>query len=527
VSVFAEERQGTARYLQALAQHWPFIIGSVALASAAALLYLATAESRYEAHADVLVTPVAINDTTFVGLPVIRESGEGRGVLTAARLVETPQVATNARRQLRLRATRDELFDSVQVEPQAQSNIVTITAESDSAQQAAAIANAFAAGLIAERTRVFQRELRQVIRRLSRRLADLPAASRGEGEGRALADRLGELRGLIGSRDPILQIASLAVPPAEPSWPRPVLSLAAALLVGLVLGIGVAIALELLNPLVLRDEDILEERLMLLARVPRTSARDLQTHLQGGAFADEVKDAYRLVRVNLNTDRANRAGPGTILVTSAARREGKTRAAVNLALVYAQAGARVILVDADVRRAHLARVFGVAAGQSGLRELLLEEATVEDSLIPARAYGDRLGLVTARPEDGEAVDLLQSRRIEGVVEKLKSRADVVIFDSPPITEVADALPLATTVDAVVLVVRYGRTRRDKLAHARLLLGQLGVVPAGIVAVTRRRARIRAAQRAAPAEPAVGEPLPAAARRRKRSRARARSSSGSS
>jgi uncharacterized protein involved in exopolysaccharide biosynthesis len=188
-----EERQGTARYLQALAQHWPFILGSVALAFAAAVLYLATAEDRYEAHADVLVTPVSLNDVSFVGLPVIRESGEGRGVLTAARLVETPQVANAARRQLRLRTSREELFDAVHVEPQEQSNIVTITAEAGSPRRAAAIANAFAVGVIAERTRIFQRDLRPIIRRLERRVAALPEGSRDAGEGRALADRLGSV----------------------------------------------------------------------------------------------------------------------------------------------------------------------------------------------------------------------------------------------------------------------------------------------------------------------------------------------
>ena len=116
VSVFGEERQGTARYLQALAQHWPFIAGSVALALVAALLYLSAADERYDAHADLLVTPVAINDTTFVGLPVIRESGEGRGVLTAARLggdapgggqrAQAASSARDARAALRRRSRR-------------------------------------------------------------------------------------------------------------------------------------------------------------------------------------------------------------------------------------------------------------------------------------------------------------------------------------------------------------------------------------------------------------------------------------
>ena len=518
MSGFAEERQGTARYLQALAQHWPFIVGSVALAIAAALAYLATVESRYEAHADILVSPVSPNDETLIGLPVIRDSGEGRGVLTAARLVKTPQVADGVRAQLRLRVPRDDVLASAHVEPQEQSNIVTVTAEASSPAQAAAIANAFAVAVIAERTRVFQRELRQMVRRLSNRLDDLPATSR---EGAALADRLGGLRGLIGARDPTLQIASLAVPPANPSWPRPVLSIAAAILVGFVLGIGVAIALELVNPLVLRDEDIFEEGLTLLARVPRSSTRELQTHLEGGATAaSDVKDAYRVARVNLNVGRADKAGPGSILVTSAGRQEGKTTAAVNLALVYVHSGARVVLVDADFRRARLAGIFGLGTVRNSLREVLLEETSVEDALVPSLAYGDRLRLLPALPDDGEAVDLLQSGRVESVVEELTSQADVVIFDAPPLTEVADALPLAPMVDAVVIVVRFGRTRRDRLGDARLVLAQLGVLPAGVLAVMRRRASVRPSQ-----QPATRDrPVRQRKTRAKRSASRARSSS---
>ena len=503
MNVRGEERQGTARYLQALAQHWPFILGSVTLAIAAAALYLSSAESRYEAHADVLVTPASPNDETFVGIAVIRDSGEGRAVVTAARLVKIPAVADAVRDQLRLRATRDDLLDSITVAPQEQSNIVTITAEAHSAAQAARLANAFAVATIAERTRVFQRDLRQVVNRLSSRLDALPPASRGIGEGAALADRLGGLRGLVGARDPTVQLASAATPPAEAAWPRPALSLVAAALVGLVLGIGIAIALELMSPLVLRDEDILEERLALLAHVPRTSTRDLQRYLQTrGGPTDDVKDAYRLVRVNLHAARPNGESPATILVTSGARGDGKTTAALNLALVYAHTGARVILVDADLRRADLSHLLGVAPGQKGLPELLLDEATADEVLVPAPVHGGSLQVLTARADEGEVVDLLQSRRIEQVVEELRSQADVVIFDSPPVTEVADALPLATAVDAVVIVVRFGRTRRDKLADARLVLSQLGVLPAGVIAVTRQRARVLR-QRIAPPSGGTG------------------------
>jgi capsular exopolysaccharide synthesis family protein len=503
VSVLGEERQGTARYLQALAQHWPFILGSVALAVAAAVFYLASAEDRYQAHADLLVTPASPTDETFVGIAVIRDGGEGRAVLTVARLVKTPSVAEAVRRRLQLPTTADDLLDSITVAPQEQSNIVTITAEAASPTRASELANAFAAAMIAERTRVFRADLRQVVRRLSSRLEALPVALRSVGEGAALSDRLGGLRGLVGARDPTLQIASAAVPPSTPSWPRPALSLAAAILVGLVLGIGIAIVLELVNPLVLRDEDILEERLALLGRVTRTSTRELQADVASGrGLADHLKDDYRLIRVNLSAARGNGNGPATILVTSAARGEGKTTVAVNLALVHTQTGSRVVLVDADLRRARLSRIFGAPAEQSGLPEVLLDEATADESLVAAPGYGD-LRVLTARPGKSQAIDILQSKGIEQMLDELKSQGDVVVFDSPPVTEVADALSLATMVDAVVMVVRLGRTRRDVLADALLMLTQLGVSPVGAVAVTRRRAR-----RIQTEQPEVGRQVPA-------------------
>ncbi len=487
MSVLAQERQGTARYFQALAQHWPFIVGTVVFALATAGLYLASAEDRYEASADVLVSPVSPNDETFVGIGVIRDTGEGRGVLTVARLMRTPEVADTARVMLRTGDPRDELLDSVQVAPQAQSNIVTVTGEATTAERSAAIANAFAAAVVAERTRAFQRELRQVVRRLATRLARVPS---GSAEGGALANRLSDLRGLVGSRDPTLQIVSAAVPPTRPSWPRPVLSLAAAFLVGLVLGIGIAILLEHVNPLVLRDEDILEEGMMLLGRVPWIWAPDLQKYLRGETgLAGVVTDAYRLVRVNLAAAHAVETGPATMLVTSSGRRDGKTTAAVSLAHVYAQTGARVVLVDADFRRSRLTELFGVPA-TTGLREVLLDEADVDEALVEAPGHGQLLRLLPARPDVGVPIDVLQSERAQAVVDELRSHADVVIFDAPPLTDVADALRLATAVDAVVMVVRFGRTRRDRLAQARLLLAQLGVVPAGCIAVIRRRAELQ-------------------------------------
>ena len=175
--LLAEPRRGVPRYLQALHQHWPYIVATVVLAVGAALAYAALAEERFSAQADILVAPVPAGDQTFTGFPVLREGVGARSVLTVARFVKTPQVADGAAKRLRLDVGRDELLDLVQVAPQEQSNIVTIKAEADSAVRAADVANAFADELLARRTSSFQRKLTGTITRLQRQLAALPATA--------------------------------------------------------------------------------------------------------------------------------------------------------------------------------------------------------------------------------------------------------------------------------------------------------------------------------------------------------------
>ena len=98
---FGDEREGAARYLQALREHWLLVLTVVAAAVGVAILYSATAQKRFEARTDVLVTPVSSSDPTFVGIGLLRESSDqSRSVLTAARLVSTPEVAERVRRRL-------------------------------------------------------------------------------------------------------------------------------------------------------------------------------------------------------------------------------------------------------------------------------------------------------------------------------------------------------------------------------------------------------------------------------------------
>jgi len=147
-------------------------------------------------------------------------------------------------------------------------------------------------------------------------------------------------------------------------------------------------------------------------------------------------------------------------------------------------GARVILIDADLRRPMIATVFGAAARSNGFGLLLLGNAPPELALLPAQG-APNLQLLLANPEHAHLVDLLQRNRLEAVLAQLQEYADVIIIDSPPLTEVADALPLADVVDTILVSVRLGRSRRDKLEQLRRALAQRGVTPAGFVVTSRR------------------------------------------
>jgi capsular exopolysaccharide synthesis family protein len=507
---FGDERTGAATYLQSLREHWLLILTLVVGAVAAAALYSFTAEERFEAEADLIVTPVSASDETFLGTSVLRESGvQSNSVLTAARLIRTPDVAEAVREELGQDVGRDELLAMVEVEPISQSSIVAIIATAGDAERAAEIANAFAEAVVEQRSELFQNDIDVKIDRLESRLDEIAGDERLSGEAAAIQERLSHLRALVGAQDPTIRVTSEALPPESPVWPRPMLTIAVALLAALLLGMGGALAIEFVNPRVDREDELEQtQRLPILARVPRLRGRLLSHYLSGEPLPGEAREAYRTLRASLA---ANPEGefPRTILVTSAVPGEGKTMTSVGLATTLAAAGVRVILVDGDLRRPMIATIFGVTGGTRGLETLLLRRGKPETTLVRAPGHPANLMLLLASPEHGHLIDLLQRSRVEAVLELLRPLSDVIIVDSPPLTEVSDALTLADVVDTVIVAVRLGHTRRDKLNELRRVLVQRGISPAGFVVTRRRRSRRTSYYSSSATTPAEPTPVEAA------------------
>jgi len=185
-------------------------------------------------------------------------------------------------------------------------------------------------------------------------------------------------------------------------------------------------------------------------------------------------EAYRTLRTNLSFYGLDRP-IHTLVVTSPAAGEGKSTAIANLAVTMAQSGRRTILVDCDLRRPSLHELFSLPMAP-GLTNLALEEVMEP----PLQATGiDNLWLLSSGPTPPNPADFLGAGRMDRVIAQLAERADIVLFDAPPVVAAADAAILGAKADGLLLVIQAGRTRRDQSARARELLEQAKVRIVGV------------------------------------------------
>ena len=188
-------------------------------------------------------------------------------------------------------------------------------------------------------------------------------------------------------------------------------------------------------------------------------------------------EAFRTLRTNLIFSSLDRPLT-TLLVTSAAPDEGKSVTLANLAVTMAQGGRKTILVDCDLRHPRQHEIFG-APDRPGLTSMILDPSGVDEPPLAATSV-EGLSLLPAGPLPPNPADLLSSRRMESLISSLKSRADIVLFDAPPIVAVTDAALLASKLDGVLLVVSAGQTKREHAQRAKELLERIYVRLVGAV-----------------------------------------------
>ena len=190
-----------------------------------------------------------------------------------------------------------------------------------------------------------------------------------------------------------------------------------------------------------------------------------------------ISEAFRTLRTNLeftSLDKPIRA----MVVTSAAPEEGKSTTLANLAVAMAQAGKKVILVDCDLRRPSLHTIFG-ARNTPGLSDMMRDDALMTKPPLQDTAVAN-LRLLPSGTIPPNPAELLAARRMSDVIAALQQLADVVLFDAPPVIAVTDAAVLASKVDAVLLVINAGKTKREHAKKAKALLEKVNARLIGAV-----------------------------------------------
>lgn len=291
-----------------------------------------------------------------------------------------------------------------------------------------------------------------------------------------------------------VDIARTPAGPAEPNIPR---NLSFAFVLGLTSGIGLAFLLEGMDNTVRTPEQAqLISGLPSLGLIPMGSKSSAEGGVKRALVLNGAKEgkeavelitqsrpqsqmaeSYRALRTSLLLTSLG-APPKTILITSALPREGKTTTSINTAIVLAQKGTRVLLIDADLRRPSIHKTLGLGA-RVGLSNVLtggatVQQATVRSSLMP------NLYILPAGTPPPNPAELMASTQMVDLLAELREQYDHVVVDTPPTLSVTDAVVISTKADAVVLVIRSSQTTKPALRRARDILMQVNARVAGVL-----------------------------------------------
>jgi capsular exopolysaccharide synthesis family protein len=489
-----------------LRSRWPLILIVAVLAVVGALAASLSTPKAYTSRATLIVG----QSLSAVNPDIGQITASQRLSDTYAQIVTTRPRLQAVIDNLKLTMGPDELRAHVSATVPQDSTLLTIAVELGDPSTAAAVANGLAAELMATSPtlRGRQTDIQQFVtgelRALQAQIQDsqqtvdqlISITQRTLQQDQQLQTAEARLDSLRSSYAALLSYTSdssaneltvvePAVAPSAPSSPRVLMNVAVALVLGLLLGIGLAFLAEYLDESVKTPQDV--ERATgapVLGLIPRMRLDASQSRIYSVATMlyprTTAAEAFRSLRTNLEFTGID-APIKTILVTSAMPREGKTTVACNLAVAYAQAGRRTLLLDADLRRPETHLYFGLQ-NVDGLTNLLRADSLLLKNLAHETEVPNLL-VMTCGTIPPNPAELLASTRMAQVMGQIAASAEIVIIDSPPLNVVTDATILARLVDGVVLVVDAGRTPRHEARQASETLGR---VDARILGVTLNR-----------------------------------------
>lgn len=425
------------QFLLVLRRRWRSIVAILllALAVAGAISFLLT--PQYESKARIFLS-VDVRDTTDA---YAAAAFAATRATSYADLAHSTELSNRVIDVLDLDMTPEQLSDEISAEVVESTSMIEITVTDTDARQAQAIADV-------------------TVEELTAYIAEL------------------ETPGGTGSTSQIIaQVTNPASYNPSQVFPRTALNLAVAGIIGLLLGIALAIVRELLDRTIRTADHVAEvSDAPVLASIGfDTEMRKAPLLTDLGGFAART-EAFRLLRTNLQFVDLDHQ-PRCLVITSAVPDEGKTMTSTNLAVALAQTGRSTLIIDADLRRPRVATTLGLDPAV-GLTTALVGKTEIHDAIQIHEPSGLHVLASGAKPPN--PTEILQSRVTHDLIRRLRTSYDTVIIDAPPLLPVADASVLSTLADGTILVIRHGRTTRDQVADAIKRVNQVGGRLYGVV-----------------------------------------------
>jgi len=445
-------------------RNWILLLVCFLVVPGAALAYSLAQTPEYTASASLLFTE---KDASQVN--------PERAAATNLQLVSLDQVAARTASALpEAGLTAAEVSGKVSVSPAGESDLVKIEATDQDPSLAATIANEFAKQFIAFRRDANRAKVLKGLGLVEARLNELTPTQLAGPEGAALEERQRDLAIRATLQTGEAQLVQPATEPSAPSSPKKTRNVALGILLGLVLGISLALLRDQFD----RRLKTAEEAegafgLSVLATIPQSRQIGDTAGIETGLRGEEA-EAFRMLRANLQYFGIDQKLK-SILITSSVSEDGKTMVAWNLALAEAHAGKKVLYLEADLRRPTLAERLHLS-NEKGLGLVLAGSLEANAAIQKARD----VDVLPAGPLPPNPAELLDSQRMETLLEWAEREYDRIIVDTPPAAIVADALPLIKQVDRVLVVVRLRRTARDAAEHLGEQLANIEAPVIGIV-----------------------------------------------
>lgn len=486
------------RWLSGLRRRWGLVLAPIVGMLGGALLLSALQEPVYQAEAQVLLQPRRA-ESPFETTSRATQTNSDVTIDTEIEVLKSKPVHAAV-------AEKMGAVPEVRAHRVAKTLIVELQAQSRDPERAAAVVNEYGKTYIdmrraqeaeevlgaGEQVAAKITDLQGQLDQLDRRIADAPPAQRPSltlqrdalaNQQAMFKQRLDELQVEAALRSGGAQLVGPASPPSSPVRPTPVRNAVLALVVGIMVGLGLASLLEYLDDRIRSKDDLTRVAgpLPIIAVIPsvrRWSRAPRSLQLISGSDDDaSAAEAYRGLRTSVQLLGVER--PLTILqLTSPGAGEGKTTTLCNLAVVLGEAGARVVVVDCDLRRPRVHDAFG-SPNHVGVTSVLAGQVSLREAV--QNADGHRgVSVLTAGPIPPNPSELLSSRRTSELLFRLQSDFEIVLIDSPPVLPVTDAAVLSTWVEATVIIAAGGVTTRKQLRTAIERLRQVEAPLAGVV-----------------------------------------------